>query len=126
MLTSVKFVALSTHEQFSAAFVSAIISLEALLLGEHEAITNNLAERVAFILGKDSDERNEYYDLMMRLYQIRSRIVHSGNTDMQLSDLECLQRMSYGCITNLLKSYKPLKINNTKDFIRWIRKEKFT
>lgn len=128
LVVSMKFCALSTRdEQISNAFVNSIISLEALLLGEREAITDNLAERVAFIIGHTVKERNWYFDEMKRLYRIRNSIVHSGNTDIKLSDLILLQKLiNYRCIVNLLKSYKMLKIKGKTNLINWIRKQKFS
>lgn len=127
LLTSIRFFALSTHEQpVINAFVNSVISLEALLVGEHESIVDNLAERVAFIIGKNLIERNWFFDQMVRLYRIRCSIVHSGDTDIELSDFILLQKIiNYECITNMLNSYKSLKIHSTGEFIKWIRDRKF-
>lgn len=127
LVTSIRFCALSTRDEpITTAFVNSIISLEALLLDEREAIIDNLAERVAFIIGKNSDERNWFFDQVKRLYRIRCSIVHSGNTDIQRSDLTLIQKLiNYGCITNLLKSYKSQNINSITHLIKWIRNQKF-
>jgi hypothetical protein len=117
----------SRDKEIANAFVNSVISLEALLLDEHEAIAVNLGERVAFIIGGNLTERNWYFDQMRRLYRIRCKIVHSGNTDIKRSDLTLLQRLiNYKCIVNLLNSYKSENINSIKDLIRWIRNQKFS
>lgn len=128
LVTSVRFCALSTRDrQIANAFVNSVISLEALLLDEHESIVDNLAERVAFIVGRNLSERNWYFDQMKRLYRIRCNVVHSGNTDIQRSDLTLLQRsINYKCIANLLNLYKSQNINSIKDLIKWIRNQKFS
>lgn len=128
LITAIRFCALSVRDkQLANAFVNSVISLEALLMDEHEQISDNLSERVAFIIGQNLVERNGYFDEMKRLYGIRSKIVHSGNTDIRHSDLSLLRRsIAYRCIVNLLKSYKSLKITNAKDLIRWIREQKFS
>lgn len=128
LVTSIRFSALSSRDkEIANAFVNSVISLEALLLDEHEAIAVNLGERVAFIIGGNLTERNWYFDQMRRLYRIRCKIVHSGNTDIKRSDLTLLQRsINYKCIVNLLNSYKSENINSIKDLIRWIRNQKFS
>lgn len=128
LITSIRFIAISTHDEHIAnAFVNSVISLEALLLDEHESVIDNLAERVAFIIGKNASERNLYFDEMKRLYKIRCNVVHSGNTDMRYSDLSLLRRsINYRCVVNLLNSYRSLKISSIKDLIKWIRDQKFS
>ena len=128
LVTAIRFCALSTRDEpITNAFVNSVISLEAVLLDEHEAIVDNLAERVAFIIGRNSNERNWLFDQMKRLYRLRSSIVHSGNTDIQRSDLELLQRLiNYRCIVNLLSFYQSKNIRKIRDLITWIRHQKFS
>jgi len=128
LITSIRFIAISAQdEQIANAFVNSVISLEALLLDEHESIIDNLAERIAFIIGKNASERNQYFDEMRRLYKIRCNVVHSGNTDIKYSDLSLLRRfINYRCVVNLLNSYRSLKISSIKDLIKWIRDQKFS
>jgi hypothetical protein len=107
------------------SFVDSTISLEALLLAQHDSKRDNLAERVAFIIGKNLNERNHYYDEMKNLYGIRCGIVHSGNTDVRSSDFQELQWIDYTCLVNMLNLYRSLKINNVADLVTWIRRQKF-
>ena len=127
LTTSIRFIGLSSRDEHVAnAFVNGVISLEALLLDDHESIIDNLAERVAFIIGKNAAERNLYFDEMRRLYKIRCDIVHSGNSDVKYSDLSILRRsVNYVCLVSLLNSYSSLGINSVKDLIKWVRDQKF-
>jgi hypothetical protein len=126
LVTGVRFCALSTQDlKIFNSFVDSTISLEALLLAQHDSKRDNLAERVAFIIGKNLNERNHYYDEMKNLYGIRCGIVHSGNTDVRSSDLRELQWIDYTCLVNMLNLYRRLNINNVGDLVAWIRRQKF-
>jgi len=127
LVAAIHFCSLSLREgSIAEMFVSSVIALEALMLDEHEAITDNLAERVALIVGKDLDERKWLFAEMKRLYQIRSSIVHSGNTDIRLSDLLFLQKqIVYRCIVNLLGLFQAEGIFNTSRLAEYIRDRKF-
>jgi hypothetical protein len=126
LVTGVRFCALSTQDmKIFNSFVDSTISLEALLLAQHDSKRDNLAERVAFIIGKNLNERNHYYDEMKNLYGIRCGIVHSGNTDVRPSDFQELQWIDYTCLVNMLKLYQSLKMGSVADLVTWIRKQKF-
>jgi hypothetical protein len=55
--------------------------LEGLLLpsSETEASVNRLREAIAFLLGRTSEERKNYRELVKKLYEVRSKYVHQGH-----------------------------------------------
>lgn len=62
--------------------LDATIAIE-VLLGDREAsdrvgLSKLMANRCAYSLGKNSDERKELYDFFIKFYRVRSDIVHSG------------------------------------------------
>lgn len=46
---------------------------------EKSDITARLKEAVAFRLGKTSDERKDFRKKIKKLYDVRSRVVHTGD-----------------------------------------------
>jgi len=126
ILSGVRFCALSTEDEaVTNAFVNSIVSLEAILLTGYETKAGNLAERVALIVGKNSSERNWYFDQMIALYKTRSEIVHSGYADVPLSSLRLLQLINYTCIIKLLKLSRKRNFRAVSDLLNWCRFKKF-
>ena len=60
------------------AFLGLSASLEALLLTSSSEVTHTLAERAAVLVEKTVDERKTLYQLLKKLYGIRSKIVHGS------------------------------------------------
>lgn len=59
------------------ALLCACIGIEAILGKSKEtSITEKLADRCAFLLGKGARERNEIADLFRKIYDVRSEVVH--------------------------------------------------
>ena len=59
------------------------IALESLLLGDNDRgeLSFRLSLRGAWLIGKDADERLEIQKALKRLYELRSRAVHSGTIE---------------------------------------------
>lgn len=78
-----------------ARFVKISVALETLIGGEPKdeelkvrGITAMLAERAAFIVGKDLDDRLKIDKDIRRYYRTRSGIVHGRKRDIPLSDID--------------------------------------
>lgn len=71
--------AYGSWEPAEMVFLS-VMCLEGLLLpsNEKEGNTNRLKEAVAFLLGRTSEERKTYRELVGKLYDVRSKYVHQG------------------------------------------------
>ena len=68
-------------------FVKLIVALESLLLGRKDRLKKQaLANRVAFIWGRDKDAREYLYKLVGQMYSIRGDIVHEGKHDISEED----------------------------------------
>jgi hypothetical protein len=69
----------------SEKLIFCLVAIETMLLkNPSEPIQDNIAERMAYLLGDSSRERLEIETLVKRIYEIRSRFVHHGQrlTDM--------------------------------------------
>ena len=114
-------------EYFNAGdrFLKLFIALEALLIfGEHEPITNNLAERVAFLLNNEYEKRKEIKKRMKDLYRVRSKIVHHGGVDITHYDLQYLTVVTQQVIITLILGKDELGIKNKEDLMEWFEKQK--
>jgi len=82
--------------------VYVLVALEAMLIqNETEPITKNLAERMAFLIGKDVDSRRAVIANVSETYRLRSLFVHHGNS---IEDLETLSKFmvnAWSCFHNL-------------------------
>jgi Apea-like HEPN len=67
-----------------------LVALEAMLLkNDTEPIQQNIADRMAFVLGNSVSERRSIVSLVKTCYGLRSRFLHHGQT---MSDLENLRK----------------------------------
>jgi len=127
VLSAVHFCALSTYdESITNAFINNIVSLEAILIRGKEPKSGNVAERVALIVGRNLNDKKWLFEQMIRLYRIRSEIVHEGNTDLAPSDLRLLQLVNYALIINLLKLSKKQNFVSVSQLISWCVCQKFS
>jgi len=63
-------------EDWRQAYISRTVILEAILSTGNQEITHQMAERVALILGGDCGKPLDIYNIVKKLYGIRSDIVH--------------------------------------------------
>ena len=59
-------------------YVSLTIIFEALLSTRRHEITHMLSERAAILIGRSPTERIEIYEEVIKLYALRSKIIHGG------------------------------------------------
>lgn len=94
------------HDSHSAqnkttAYIHACIALEALLGDQSNGLSSLLAERVAYLLGGDYEEREKLNKKVKGLYKLRSNIVHGSapNLSREASEkLHELRRLTSSCI----------------------------
>lgn len=105
----------SVDEDPTTSFVKTCIGLEALLAEKSEniGITEQLADRCAFLLSKTVMERKKTKEIMKHIYQLRSKIVHGNisgithkekNTAVQARDF--LRRALRVEITSVIEWWK--------------------
>jgi len=76
-----------TEEDVTTRFIKTCIGLEALLAEQNEmGITEQLADRCAFLLSKTSVERKTRREMMRSIYKLRSKIVHGAVTGLSHKD----------------------------------------
>ena len=51
------------------------------IVNEREPISQNLAERITFLIEEDIEKRIQLYDELKSLYRDRSKIVHHGYSE---------------------------------------------
>jgi Apea-like HEPN len=100
--------------------------LECLFTSDSFEVTHKVSERLAFLLGKDSIERNYYYQLVRDAYRIRSKAVHGQFIKTQLEDM---QRISKGLDESIRRifinyyqnpnEYEVFSIANNEKFEEW-------
>jgi len=76
----------SYHGRFEDRVIDQMIAFESLYLGYDPELKYRLALRVAFLLGKDNEEREYIFSNMRKAYDLRSDIVH-GNRQVEISEL---------------------------------------
>lgn len=93
--------ALQLHSRNSIAtpashkMVFVIASIESLLLRDsNEPIQKNLAERMAFIVGKSLDERKKIVTNVEEFYRIRSGLIHHGQ-EAAVQDIEVIDKFFF-------------------------------
>ena len=108
----------------SNSFISFITSIESLLLSENETIRGLLAERVALIVADKYDSRIKYFEQMLRLYKLRSELVHRGLNNIAQGDIHMLSFLLFLVIRKMILISG--KINTSAELIDKIKRMKFS
>jgi len=109
-------------------FVDLSIALESLLIGDEGkgpyategSITQNLAERVAFLLEDDFEHRRQRFDATKKLYRQRGAIVHSGKKITE-DDLYAMDKL----VKQVALVFLVHDFESWVSFQEWVAKEKF-
>jgi hypothetical protein len=82
------------------AFLLFAIALESVVLGRQtqSEITYQLSARVAHLLAADLESRRSIAKAVNELYGVRSKIVHTGETDVSRAELESIHQL---CLSTL-------------------------
>lgn len=108
-------------------FLKLMIALESILLfDENEPITNNVAERVAFILESKFDGRKSIKSIIQRLYKLRSGIVHHGKSNLSKDDVNLLSWIVQKTIFNLIKLIKIVPLEEKEDLQKYLERLKLS
>lgn len=96
----------SVEERQEEAFLLYCISLDALLLKNEDKgeIAFSFALRGAHLLLRDSDKRMEIFRDLKALYRLRSKVVHSGETEISDSELAQIRGLAKQAIFTVLTS----------------------
>jgi len=114
-----------------SAFIKAAIALEIIFTyNEREIITpsimNQISERIALILRSSVDERLKMESKVKKLYGLRSKIVHSGNKDINEADYKTLLDIARSVIIKILTSDKLNSVDSVEDLYTILKKIKYS
>lgn len=119
-----------------ARFVKIGVALEALLGGEPRkdemlqvrGITAMLAERAAFVAGKDQDDRLKIDKDIRDYYRKRSDIVHGRKKDITLTNIDDSGKLVRLVVLSLLERLDELgdNLNTVEKLERWVRTQRYT
>lgn len=101
---------------FAIAIESLLIEDEPSELSSHGSITQRVAERSAFLIGKTFEERIQIEHATRQLYRIRSKIAHAGGgaTPNMVIEIETLAK-------KLIFAHSRMKFESESAFVKWIR-----
>lgn len=105
LLSSIRWAGKATGEKRpEQAFLLNAIALEALLLsdGTTAELNYRLRLRLAHLLGKTTDDRRAIYDAVGKLYDVRSKIVHSGKLEVQPSEVDAIREYALSAVAAVL------------------------
>jgi hypothetical protein len=105
------------------SYLDFVTSLESLLLKEKEP-RGLLAERVAIVVGETYDARQRIFKYMKHIYDFRSKVVHSGLSDVTEDDLRLVSILAFQAILRLVSVCG--KINDIGKLVQSCSKSKFS
>jgi len=136
LLLSIHWLSESTKmDTNNSRFMKISNALEALIGGESKdeslqvrGITSMLAERAAFIAGKDLDDRLAIDEYVRKYYGIRGRVVHSGEGNTSPPDIKNFGELVRRITLALLEKMNILgeEIGDVEKLERWIKTLKYT
>lgn len=104
------------------AFLLYAISLESLLTkpGARAGVTDRLRLRVAHLIGREPATRQRVMALMSTLYDIRSALVHSGDSGALADiDLRTISELVERALTGILTDDRFTAMRDVREFDRW-------
>lgn len=100
------------------SFIKLFVSLEALFIVDKYEAKEKIAERAAFLIGGDKEERVRIYEEMRKFLKLRNSIIHEGRTDIAASDLNWVSQYTRNSILKLAKKIDEFRdMNDLKKFI---------
>lgn len=112
-----------TEHRRDVAFLLFTISLEALLTKPtaRAGVTDRLRLRATRLIGQLPETRRLVYERMGHLYEVRSSLVHAGDsTDLTDEDLREIRRLAQYALTGILTDTRLVGIDRAVDFERWL------
>lgn len=125
ILTSLQWAGIALWEKKKEiAFTNYITALEALLLlDSHTELSYRLNLYASFIVGKNFKSRTEIFNKLKSLYEIRSKIVHTGVYEIDDDDLNSLKFLVINVVLAILLEKKYIRcgsIDNFKEMMKEI------
>lgn len=107
------------------AFLLYAISLESLILldNEKEELGYRLRTRVAHLLGSNLENRMKISSKIRDLYEVRSKIVHSGSYQVTDADVSLIRSYSKNCILHIVNDEPFSAMNNIDSLVQWFNEK---
>jgi hypothetical protein len=96
------FAVLASRRRLEEAVTNLTIATEALLITEDEGKRQNLSKRLSTLVAANEDERIDISKKMLKLYDLRSRIVHGGGKRPSSDDVRTLFNYVYRAIERVI------------------------
>jgi hypothetical protein len=114
-----------------SAFIKAAIALEIIFTPSKKAIitpsiVNQISESIALILGSSVDKRLKLEKRVKDLYELRSKIVHSGNKDINPADYKTLLEIARSVIIKILTSDKLNSVKTVEELYNILKIFKYS
>lgn len=111
----------SAEQKKEEAFILFAIALETLVLPDSstQELTYRLRVRAAHLLGHDANARKEISQLIGHLYNVRSRIVHSGFYEVTDEDLGRLKAIVIRCVLRTLLHRRIRQLKTPEELASW-------
>lgn len=106
--------------------LSLAIALERLMIPDNEqgGKADSLAQRLAFLVGEDVDNRMAIYEQGKKLYRLRSDVVHDGKISVSVDDLQKLE--NYSCMALVKMAQHLTEWQTHNDFVYWAKRQTFS
>ena len=108
------------------AFLLYAIALESLLLGKDvkTELAYRLAVRCAHLLGGPTvDDKKRVVDQIQGLYQLRSKIVHSGNFVVREGELNLISEYAIVTLLTVIERDPFRSMTTSKEFETWLENQ---
>jgi len=89
-LTFYYFAVLASRRRLEDAVINLMIAGEALLIAKEKQKKKNLSKRLSTLIGEDEKEKAEILEKMLKLYKLRSDIVHGEGVKPSFDDVKIL------------------------------------
>ncbi|WP_437592878.1 hypothetical protein [Sorangium sp. So ce1000] len=119
----------SVEHRPETAFLLFTISLEALLTNSksRSGVTDRLRLRIARLIGRRPEARKHVHELMGQLYNVRSDLVHAGDSSKLTGvDLEAIRTLAQRAITSVLTDGRFIGMQRVIEFESWLNEQLLT
>ena len=100
----------TTAKEPTDKLVYILVGLESILLKDsNEPITQNLSDRIAFLVGRDLQQRRDIVQSTKKAYKLRSDFVHHGASIESLEILQKFMEIAWNVMLALIGSTRQLR-----------------
>jgi hypothetical protein len=133
LISSIEWIGKSIRDSDrSRAFTQLVIGIESIFTYEGRgalvspSIASQISESVAFVLGKNLEERIQIVKQISDIYGKRSGIVHGGGKIISEKDLRETLLLVKRIVQEMTTNPKFLEMDTIKSFYEWIKEQKFS